>query len=957
MKTKVYINGEVIDVSDDISIPITYAISDIRDPSKKDTSYSKTVILPGTQNNNKFFGQIWNVNVSINSSGTTNFNPQFNPNLKASAIITYNDVVQFTGIIQMLNINVLDNYEIEYEVNFLGELGNVIQITENKTLSELDLSEFDHTYTLQNIVNSWDWGIRRNGSNYPFTLGVGYVYPMIDYGYNDTVTWKMQHLFPGVYLKTITDAIFNQAGFSVVSEFFDSERYKRLIIPYSGGSLLMLTDDEIANRTFRATSSGVTSYDKTNVSTFEGQFEVGDESTAPNFDPGGVYNNSTYTFTAAKTGTYNITLKPKCTIKHNISSATTTLSNPSSFMGWFIVKKNGVIIQSVATGVSNPNTYVNGAFYIPISNTTISSGTTTLESTGELTFTASVNQGDVFTVAFKMSNSGQTYTNAPNSITNYPTININVGTLYTVRIADPALQEGDTVSLNNILPGKYKQSDLLNSIFKLFKLIIRPDPSIPKKLYIEPSVSFYDNSDPEDWSLLLDETKPVTIIPIGDLNTKRYKYSYKSDQDYYNKDYTSRYSEVYGEKVVDIENDFLKGEILTELIFSPTPLVDNLGHDRVISKIIDIDEQGNIKPKASNIRLLYYGGLVSTNQPYNVTTSTGTTVLTSYPYAGHLDSVSNPNFDLSFGVPREVMYIADSYTANNIYNIYHKQEIDQISDKDSKMLIAFFKLNEIIIGKLNFAKSHYFKNEVWRLNKIHDYDQSLSQTVKCEFIKLKEVAPFAQDTGVPIKGGVFELNSEDFAPTTRIRTLKNESYGVYSFGDNNQMPNIGSGILVSGSGNFVGEGSENITILGSSGVTVLGGLTNVTLVNSNNIEVTESNVHYVNGVKIPNVTPKVLNSLLSQTDTGAPDFILNVNTLEDAPETAYVTDGVYKILSDDFVDEEKIILTYPAIFNGLGFVSFSWSGVGEITIQTQNSLGANSNNILFMQSIKIEVYP
>ena len=84
--TKIYINNTLIDVSDDVAIPLTFAIADVREPEKRNTTFSKTVILPGSQINNALFGHIWNVNTSVNSSGTTNFNPNFNPNLKASAI-------------------------------------------------------------------------------------------------------------------------------------------------------------------------------------------------------------------------------------------------------------------------------------------------------------------------------------------------------------------------------------------------------------------------------------------------------------------------------------------------------------------------------------------------------------------------------------------------------------------------------------------------------------------------------------------------------------------------------------------------------------------------------------------------------------------------------------------------------------------------------------------------------
>ena len=52
-----------------------------------------------------------------------------------------------------------------------------------------------------------------------------------------------------------------------------------------------------------------------------------------------------------------------------------------------------------------------------------------------------------------------------------------------------------------------------------------------------------------------------------------------------------------------------------------------------------------------------------------------------------------------------------------------------------------------------------------------------------------------------------------------------------------------------GDGNVIGADAERITITGSNNV-VNGGLTDVTLINSDNLEITESNVTYINGVKV-----------------------------------------------------------------------------------------------------------
>jgi hypothetical protein len=957
MNTKIYINSELIDITDDVSIPLTYAIADVREPEKRNTTFSKTVVIPGSQLNNKLFGQIWNVNSSVNSSGTTNFNPSFNPNLKANAIITYKDVVQFTGIVQLLNVNLLDEYEINYEVAFLGELGNIFQAIENKTLAQVDLSAYNHLYTAQNQKNSWDNSIIKNGASYPFTLGEGYVYPLIDYGYNNGVDWNVKHLFPAVYVKTIIDKIIGDSGFQYSSDFFNTDLFKRLVIPYSGGSALKLTDTQIENRTFRATSSGVTSINLYSPNTTT-TIQIGDDSTVPNFDGGNNYNSTTSKFTVSKTGTYTFRLKPKVSLTHFPSASTTSLNTQNAQLGYFGIFKQGVGVIYGGSIYITPSQPLPNIFTIINGGLTVTSGTTTLEQTGEISFNAAVNAGDVFYCVFVMQ-VNQLYSGAANSASNYGRLNINVGTMFATNLVDVNIQEGDLVTINNVLPAKFKQSEFLKSIIKCFNLFIQQDKLIPNKLLIEPRKNFYPNTADyvRDWTDKLDDSRQIKIVPMGELNTKRFIFTYKKDEDYYNKQYFDEYQEVYGEKILDVENDFLKGEIKNEVIFSPTPLVDTIGIDRIIPKIYDVDEQGTIKPKASNIRLLYYGGVKTTNNPYNHIATSGTTVLSTYGYAGHVDNPTSPVIDLSFGVPKEVMYLTDSYTANNLYNVYWADYFNELIDKNSKIFIGYFKLDEIDINELNFQCSFYFENEYWRLNKIYDYNPSSGEPTKCEFVKLKTSIPFAEDTGVPIKGGVTPLNNNDTAPANTNRTLSNNSYGIKSFGQYNILPTIGDGILVTGNYNSVGQGASNVTILGSSGVTILGGLSNVTLINSNDVEVTESNTSYVNGVAVSTSVPKVYKALLTQTGISEPAEKVLVNTLSGTPVWSYVSVGLYKLTLTSEWAANKTALYPINIPDGNGFGSLQRINANEIFLATRDLSNLNADDLLLESYIIIEVYP
>jgi len=954
--TQIYINNEEIDLKDDVSIPINFDIADIREPQKKGTTWSKTVILPGSSFNNNLFSNIWNVNAVVDSSGTTNFNPNFNPNLKAKAEIYYNNALQMSGICQLLNVNVTDKYEITYEVAFFGELQNIYQFFTNKYLREIDLSQYDHTYTLHNQYLSW---LR--------DFGDGYVYPV-------------EHIFPAIYIKTIIDKMFSQAGYSYQSNFFNSEMFKHLILPYSGASTLKVTAEQVRERTMRASKVSTVSVLNDLVAPLTSNVSFTDKTTPPNFDGGNhwydINGGADYnTFVVPKAGTYTITAFIKANITHQPSTATAELSSFNRHVGEMGIYKNttqmiagrNCWMKKLPANVDMDDSFNFTAGTI----TTLTSGATSLTSEGTFSVTTFLNANDILqfkynenTGAFNLIGnplvnsiyqSGGTY-QAHNTTSNFK-MNFLADSYFAVALADTNLQEGDDLELNNVLPDKVLQSDFFNSIVKMFNLFVEIDKTNANNLIIEPRPTFYSSGVTRDWSQKLDYSKETKIIPMGELNNKTYLFTYKGDTDYFNNLYTTRYNEVYGQQRYDIQNDFLKGEVKTEVIFSPTPLVNTIGHDRVISKIYGVDTNGQIKPTNSNIRILYYGGLKNTAFQWSHIASSGTTLRTNYAYAGHLDDVDSPTFDLSFGVPREVNYNPTRYTANNLYNKYWRDYIEQIADKDSKLFVGYFYLNEFDVQSLDFRDSFFFENEVWRLNKIIDYDRINNQTTKCEFIKLKTLPPYEDDNGIDINGGYEEIDSINIAPTSRIATTYNNNQvadGALVSGFNN-LVSSGKGVIVTGNNNIVGDGASNISITSSTGVTVLAGISNVSVTNSSGLTIGESNISYNNGIKsYNNITYKKYIALLKQTGTNAPTATIIENTLTDLIAWTYNGVGNYTgTLTSEFTQYKTLIFHNNT---AQGFTYVNWQNEDEIDVETWDTTGASANGQLDYMTIEIRVY-
>lgn len=977
--TKIYINNEQIDLKEDVSIPLNFNIADIREPEKRSTTWSKTVILPGTTFNNDLFSNIWNVNAVINSTGTTNFTPNFNPNLKAIAEITYNEAIQFKGICQLLNVNVTDKYEIEYEVAFFGELQNVYQFFNNKFLRDLDFSEYNHKYTLYNQQLSWN-------------NTAGFTYPMIDYGFGINSQFKVTEMFPALFVKTIIDKMFLDAGFTYQSTFFETQLFKKLVIPYNGGSSLKLTAENVRDRTMRASRTNTLSILNDLVAPQTHLVSFTDETTPPNFDTGNNWydiNAGTdyQTFVVPKSGTYTITNFIKANITHQPSTATAELNQARRMVGQMCLVKNNLTtiagrncwMKEIPANLDIDDSFMFTASTGTTSPVTLTSGSTSLTSEGTFSVTTYLNQNDILqfkyienTGAYNLTQQGSVLIDSiyksggtlqTHGVTSNFKMNFLADSYFNVQLTDTTIQEGDDVEVNAVLPDKIKQSDFFNSIIKAFNLFVEVDKNNPNKLLIEPRPTFYSSGTTRDWSSKFDYSKETKIIPLGELNNKTYLFTYKEDTDYFNSDYKTTYNEIYGQKKYEVLNDFLKGEVVTELIFSPTPLVNTIGHDRVIPKIYTLDANGTIKPTQSNIRLLYWGGLKTTLTAWQHIATSGTTSRLDFPYAGHLDDVNNPTIDLNFGVPNQVYYTPTRYTANNLYNKYWRDYIEQITDKDSKIFSGYFLLNEFDIQSLDFRDLFFFENEYWRLNKIIDYDRVMNQPTKCEFIKLKTLPNYTDDNGIDINGGSEALDDLTPAPTSRAISFNNNyvATGALVSGKNNIVQS-GDGVIVSGQDNVVGVGAKNVTITSSTGVTVLDGITNVSVTNSSGITVTESNVTYNNGIKtLNNVSYKKYVALLTQSGVTAPTVVELETTMSSGITSSYYLVGEYKLLSNaEFTANKTFVMINQTGLSMTGtqaIILANRIGNSEILIQVADTMGTGyMDNVLLDTQIEIRVY-
>ena len=142
-----YIEGQHIDLTDDIIIDMNYTAVDISQPTAIKNSFSKTISIPGTKNNNDVFGNIFRFDRNLLESTTSLIGVNFDARKRVSFQINRNGGIIERGYLQMNDILINDNKNIVYNVTLYGGLGDFFY--------NLMYNEDGETKTLVDIYYKW----------------------------------------------------------------------------------------------------------------------------------------------------------------------------------------------------------------------------------------------------------------------------------------------------------------------------------------------------------------------------------------------------------------------------------------------------------------------------------------------------------------------------------------------------------------------------------------------------------------------------------------------------------------------------------------------------------------------------------------------------------------------------------------------------------------------------------
>ena len=787
MSSKLVVNNYLIDLSNDVAVPITFSVADVKNPQSRTRSFSKSIDIPGTSNNLKFFASAF----GLATDGTGNEFTIFNPSLKAPFNYYKDDLLIFSGKFELTNVKKI-NGDYSFSCILYSNIVDYFAELKNKKLSELGWSEYNHNLNAFNISQSWDNSVKINNTSVKNFVGKGgknpiakgYVYPLINYGYPtplNTNVYKVTDLIPYVYVRECLTKIFKFIGLTIDnldSDFINSLDFKRLIYGSSGGEKLRISDAEKADRKLQLTTINEPLSEARSKQSFS-------ESLLKS-----VYTKTIINKTTIQNGIITI----PATGKYNLSYTTTIQIytdnniNVNTFQSVVFLYKNNVkIAESAGFAISSTNTEVTISFNADID--------CSISDKIELYYTG----------GFDIAN-----------ITNF-NYRLYSGTL-TLTAIDGVITNDSVIEVSTLLPD-INCSEFLSGIISMFNLYITD--SVDNKVSIYTINEYYgkDYKNYLDWTDKVDHSKEIIINSASLIEGKNYLFKWTAEKDYYNDLYLKASKNTFGNYSYEVEDTFKSGDKVWQLPFAQYVPV-KMG-DLAIPQIYTIDN-GVAKTYKGKGLLTFYNGLYAgkviirkdgstgdsvavgavlsrTNTPpagtkgnryllgasptgawigkaFNIAEDNGAnwvfteplfdmivyvkdenktyrynggswdawetlTTYANYPVAHHFNfevndtNFNSPKWDLHFQT-REVRFDKiDTIPTLNLFNRFHEKNIKEITSKNSKLIEIYIKLTNKEILSLDFRKLIMIEGVLYKLNLISDFDSDAYESTKVELLK------------------------------------------------------------------------------------------------------------------------------------------------------------------------------------------------------------------------------
>lgn len=539
-----------LDTFDDEDILMSNNVTGLFDIGVLPSDFTRQITLPGSKVNNAFFEHCYDISID---------NPfLFATNQKVPAYFDFDSIFLSEGYLQLNKVNVIANKFIDsYEVTIYGTLSSFARTINRAFLTDLtsSLAQYNHTSSIQNITSSWNLDLF-NGD---------IVYPMAEYGQQLSYTPNedqfgidaqsgsmcVQDFKPSIRIKKVWDAIFDYAGYTYSSSFWQQSWLDNVYM-ICNNSLRYPVYDAINIETYGLFKIAPLSGSGTDIT-----LVAGVDTPLPYFNIqenlGGQLNtNLEYTldFTTQLRGEFQFNFEVSASgapgssgypqfeliVSGSSGSSTVALTNINNYMVDIGVYNYNTIrtqkfelLTPFNTGLLNPGVY---KFYIKYTKV------------GNTSFDVILN---------------------PDS---------NVKGFISVKKVNQA-GDGKVINIGQNMPygtTGIKMVDWIKGIQQKFNLIIYPSKTNQREFIVETFNTWYLRGERKDFNQYINLDEKIEVIPANNLAVNKLNFGDTLDTDYVSQQFAKQQNREYGKSYyVDTNNFYSQGtfEVKTTLASSP----------------------------------------------------------------------------------------------------------------------------------------------------------------------------------------------------------------------------------------------------------------------------------------------------------------------------------------------------------------------------------------------------
>lgn len=556
-------NGEILDLFQDEDIKLSDNVTGLFDLGIIPADFTRQITLPGTKKNNAFFEHVYDISV---------LNPDtFATNIKVPAYLDFGGLYLSQGYLQLNKVNLYANKFIDsYEVTIFGAISSFARQINRTYLTDLStLSTYNHTASYNNISASWQGNLFNGdivypladyGSGYKFTSGQYELFGMDDE--NGALT--VQNFKPAIRMKKVWDAIFDSAGYTYTSSFFNE--------PFLD-DVYLVCNNSLKYPEF----SGVNleTYGKIKVGAISGsgmtdKVLVADTfTTLPWFnalsDPQGFYNNAAYEVKERTnlSGILNVNINVSC----SVNNMPGTLSANGTWQ-----------MRMIETGSSTPYSLRAIQSYIFFFDQLQLSRSGAINTTYQLETEFLMEDIPVGNYYFQIKQRPDSAVAAAPIVTLDPQ-GTTKSYLQITEVKQAA--DGRVMDIPSNMPygtQGIKQIDFLIGVQKKFNLVIYPSKTVRNEFIVESFNNWYNTGRRWDFNKFVNLNEKIEVIPANNLAVNELNFGDSLDQDYISQQFSKEANREYGKQYyVDTENFFSQGKFDVKTTLASSTLLQISG--------------------------------------------------------------------------------------------------------------------------------------------------------------------------------------------------------------------------------------------------------------------------------------------------------------------------------------------------------------------------------------------